>query len=114
MRRSFLFICEKKHVLFRHVEIKGSAIFKIARFRKYNVPSEFNPPLCPSFLPLFPLEEARYSSRYSPQAQPGAPQAAPRADRAPMQSRERLACGTWEDHRIQTRPPVSKLDLAFR
>src|SRR5260364_117960 len=94
--------------------MKSTAISKMARLWKYNAPSEFNPPLCPSFLPLIPLEEARYSSRYCPQAQPGAPQAAPRADRAPMQSRARLACGTWEDHRIQTRPPVSKLDLAFR
>src|SRR5260364_92593 len=93
--------------------MKGAAIFKIARFRKLNVPSEFNPPLPPSFLPLIPLEEARYSSRHCPQAQTAPPQAAPRADRAPMQSRERLACGTWEDHRIQTRPPVSKLDLAL-
>src|SRR5260364_190151 len=92
--------------------MKSTAISKMARLWKYNAPSEFNPPLCPSFLPLIPLEEARYSSRYCPQAQPGAPQAAPRADRAPMQSRERLACGTWEDHRIQTRPPESKLDLA--
>src|SRR5260363_250655 len=70
--------------------MKGAAIFKIARFRKSNVPSEFNPPLRPSFLPLIPLEEARYSSRYCPQAQTAPPQAAPRADRAPMQSRARL------------------------
>src|SRR5260363_244959 len=109
VKESFLFICEKKHVLFPHVEMKGAAIFKIARFRKWNVPSEFNPPLCPSFLPLIPLEEARYSSRYCPQAQTAPPQAAPRADRAPMQSRARFASDTWEDHRIQTHPPVSKL-----
>src|SRR5260363_187842 len=89
--------------------MKGAAIFTIARFRKWNVPSEFNPPLRPSFLPLIPLEEARYSSRYCPQAQTAPPQAAPSADRAPMQSRARFASDTWEDHRIQTHPPVSKL-----
>src|SRR5260363_103930 len=104
----------KDNVLFPQVEMKSTAISKMARLWKQNAPSEFNPPLCPSFLPLILLEEARYSSRYCPQAQRGAPQGAPRADRAPMQARERLACGTWEDHRIQTRPPVSTLDLAFR
>src|SRR5260363_178667 len=101
----------KDNVLFPQVEMKSTAISKMARLWKQNAPSEFNPPLCPSFLPLIPLEEARYSSRYCPQARPVAPQAAPRADRAPMQSRARFASDTYEDHRIQTRPRQSKSDL---
>src|SRR5260363_350958 len=117
MRRSFLFICEKKHVLFPHVEMKGAAIFKIARFRKYNVPSEFNPPLCPSFLPLIPLEEARYSSRYCPQARPGAPQAAPTADRAPCNHARALhptRRKIIEFKPVHVNPnPISKLTWAF-
>src|SRR5260363_105489 len=32
-----------------------------------------------------------------------------RMQSAPMQSRARFASDTWEDHRIQTHPPVSKL-----
>src|SRR5260363_51836 len=106
-------ICDQETGPLPEIQQMQKTMFCFHRW-KWKARSEFNPPLCPSFLPLIPLEEARYSSRYCPQAQPGAPQAAPRADRAPMQSRERLACGTWEDHRIQTRPPVSKLDLAFR
>src|SRR5260364_166108 len=69
------------------------------------------------FIPLIPLEEARYSSRYCPQARPGAPQAAPRADRAPMQSRARLhptRRKIIEFKPVHVNPnPISKLTWAF-